>query len=90
MKDALAVWPRGIRRLDLASVARAARGAGDGNPAHQLYERIGAFLFDQRLEPNPANYAFAWHLLHDPEGPLALAVEQLTEGGVRLTPRDIE
>nr|WP_239019576.1 sensor domain-containing diguanylate cyclase [Sphingomonas suaedae] len=74
----------------MASVARAARTAGGGDPSRQLYDRIGAFLFDQRLEPSPANYAFAWHLLHDPEGPLALAVEHLTEGGVRLTQRDIE
>lgn len=55
-----------------------------------LYERIGAFLRDQRLDPNPANYAFAYHLLADPDGPLARAVANLTDGGVRLTQRDIE
>lgn len=72
------------------TVARAARAAGTGDPAWQLYERIGTFLFDQRLEPDPANFAFAWHLLHDPAGPLARAVAALTDGGVRLTKRDIE
>ncbi|MCP3732293.1 diguanylate cyclase [Sphingomonas sp. MG17] len=72
-------------------VARAVRAAGNGDdPARQLYERIGAFLFDQRLEPDPANFAFAWALLHDPHGPLAKAVAALTDGGVRLTKRDIE
>ncbi len=71
-------------------VANAVRAAGTGDPARLLYERIGTFLFDQRLEPDPANFAFAWHLLHDPEGPLAKAVAALTDGGVRLTKRDIE
>ncbi|ODP36062.1 GGDEF domain-containing protein [Sphingomonas turrisvirgatae] len=72
-------------------VARAVRAVGQGeDPARQLYERIGAFLFDQRLEPDPANFAFAWTLLHDPAGPLAKAVAVLTDGGVRLTKRDIE
>lgn len=72
------------------TVARAVRAAGADDPAWQLYERIGTFLFDQRLEPDPANFAFAWHLLHDPAGPLARAVAALTDGGVRLTKRDIE
>lgn len=71
------------------TVARAVRAASAGDPARQLYERIGTFLFDQRLEPDPANFAFAWHLLHDPAGPLAKAVAALTEGGIRLTQRDI-
>lgn len=72
-------------------VAGAVRAAGIGDdPARQLYERIGTFLFDQRLEPDPANFAFAWTLLHDPHGPLAKAVAALTDGGVRLTKRDIE
>lgn len=71
-------------------VAKAVRAAGSGNPARQLYDRIGTFLFDQRLEPDPANFAFAWHLLHDADGPLAKAVAALTDGGVRLTRKDIE
>lgn len=71
------------------TVARAARPVGAGDPGRLLYERIGTFLFDQRLEPDPANFAFAWHLLHDPAGPLAKAVAALTDGGIRLTQRDI-
>lgn len=70
--------------------ARAARLATNAKPTMRLYERIGEFLFDQRLEPNPTNYAFAYHLLADNDGPLARAVAKLTEGGVRLTQRDIE
>lgn len=76
--------------IGFMAVARAARTAGADDPAWQLYERIGTFLFDQRLDPDPANFAFAWHLLHDSDGPLARAVAALTDGGVRLTKRDIE
>lgn len=72
------------------NVARMSRTESADDPALELYERIGAFLFDQRLDPDPANFAFAWHLLHDPAGPLARAVAALTDGGVRLTKRDIE
>ena len=72
------------------TVARAARTAEADDPAWQLFERIGTFLADQRLEPDPANFAFAWHLLHDSDGPLARAVAALTDGGVRLTKRDVE
>jgi len=72
------------------TVARAARAATADDPVWQLFERIGTFLHDQRLEPDPANFAFAWHLLHDSTGPLAKAVAALTDGGVRLTKRDIE
>ncbi|QIG78783.1 GGDEF domain-containing protein [Stakelama tenebrarum] len=59
-------------------------------PAATLFDRIGAFLRDQRLDPDPVNYAFAHHLLVEPDGPLARAVAELTYGGVRLTRRDIE
>lgn len=73
------------------NLARAVRSADVGDdPARTLYDRIGAFLFDQRLEPDPASFAFAWTLLHDPQGPLAQAVAALTDGGVRLTKRDVE
>lgn len=61
-----------------------------GESPRRMYERIGAFLFEQRLDPVPANYSFAYHLLSNPEGPLARAVANLTEGGIRLTQRDIE
>jgi diguanylate cyclase len=72
------------------SVARAVRAANASDSTRRLYERIGDFLFDQRLEPDPANFTFAYHLLADPDGPLARAVHALTDGGVRLTQRDIE
>jgi diguanylate cyclase len=55
-----------------------------------LYERIGAFLADQRLSVDPVNYAFAHHILTDPKSPVAVAVANLTDGGVRLQRSDIE
>lgn len=69
---------------------RAVRVAREDDPARDIYDRIGDFLRDQRLDPAPANYAVAYELFDDPEGPLAQAVHALTDGGVRLTRRDIE
>ncbi|MBN8809942.1 MAG: GGDEF domain-containing protein [Sphingomonas sp. 67-41] len=70
--------------------AKAVRMASGSQAARSLYDRIGEFLVDQRLDPDPANYAFAYQLLANPDGPLARAVHALTDGGVRLTRRDIE
>lgn len=72
------------------SGAKAVRVAGGENPARRLYDHIGDFLIEQRLEPNPGNFAFAYHLLADPNGSLAQAVNALTDGGIRLTQRDID
>lgn len=55
----------------------------------KLYQRIGHFLIEQRLDINPANYTFAYHVLNDPDGPLARAVAAMTDGGVRLTRNEI-
>ncbi len=70
--------------------ARAVRAAQGSDSSRRLYDRIGDFMVDQRLDADPANYAFAYHLLTNPDGPLARAVHALTDGGVRLTQRDIE
>lgn len=71
-------------------MASAARADATGTTSRRLFTRIGEFLEDQRLEPDPANYAFAHAILNHPEGPLARTVAQLTDGGVRLTLKDIE
>ncbi len=70
--------------------AKAVRVASGSEAARSLYDRIGEFLVDQRLDPDPANYAFAYQLLANPDGPLARAVHALIDGGIRLTRRDIE
>lgn len=65
--------------------------AQDGKAAGgDLFSRIGAFLHDQRLSPEPAHYSFAYTVLSDPAGPLAKAVAELTDDGVRLSRTDIE
>lgn len=66
-----------------------ARTAGTDPRELKLYQRIGLFLTEQRLDINPANYTFAYHVLNDPNGPLARAVAALTDGGVRLTRNEI-
>jgi diguanylate cyclase len=68
----------------------AVRVASEGDSARRLFDNIGEFLVAQRLDAAPANYAFAYHLLSDPESPLAKAVAALTDGGVRLTQRDVD
>lgn len=55
-----------------------------------LYDRIGAFLSDHGLSADPAHYAFAYDVISRPDGVLAQAVARLTEGGIRLSRRNIE
>ncbi|MGJ3648531.1 GGDEF domain-containing protein [Sphingomonas sp. GlSt437] len=57
--------------------------------ASSLYARIGKFLDTHRLSPEPVHYEFAYRVLSSPDGPLAAAVQSLTEGGIRLTRKDI-
>lgn len=68
---------------------RVAAAADTATSSEQLYAAIGEFLINQRLAPNPANYTFAYHVVAEPDGALARTVSALTEGGVRLTSRDI-
>ncbi|WP_294250969.1 GGDEF domain-containing protein [uncultured Sphingomonas sp.] len=71
-------------------IARAVRSEMEGDEGRALFERIGAFLLDQRLAPTPTNYTFVHRLFTEPEDALARAVELITERGVRITPRDIQ
>ncbi|MET3710570.1 diguanylate cyclase [Sphingomonas trueperi] len=71
-------------------IARAIRSEMEGDEGRALFERIGAFLLDQRLAPTPTNYAFVHRLFTEPDDALARAVELITERGVRITPRDIQ
>ncbi|MDR6144525.1 diguanylate cyclase [Sphingomonas sp. SORGH_AS870] len=54
-----------------------------------LYRRIGRFLDDHRLSPDPSHYAFVHAILTDPNGGLARAAASLIDGGVRLHQDDI-
>lgn len=55
----------------------------------ELFDAIGLFLANHGLSPDPAHYTFAHQVLRDPDGPLAQAVLRITDGGLRLTQRDI-
>jgi diguanylate cyclase len=69
----------------VASAVQNSSGASD-----RLYAAIGDFLARHRLSVDPAHYAFAHKVLSDQRGPLAAAVARITDGGVRLSSRDIE
>lgn len=56
----------------------------------RLFDLIGQFLDDQRLDPDPVNYSFAHAVLSEPNSPMAKAVHAIIDGGVRLSRRDIE
>lgn len=66
-----------------------ARKVVDIDPARALFDAIGRFLAEHRLGYEPAHYGFAYRVLSEPGSSLAKAVQALTEGGVRLTERDI-
>jgi diguanylate cyclase len=70
--------------------ARSAWTIDQAASGDDLFGRIGTFLADHRLSPDPEHYAFAYRVLSDPAGPLAARVEQITDGGVRLNRHQIE
>ncbi len=55
----------------------------------RLFDRIGRFLDDHRLSPDPTHYAFVHAILTKPDGALAKAVASLVDDGVRLHQDDI-
>jgi diguanylate cyclase len=59
-------------------------------PDDILFDRIGSFLNEQGLSPDPAHYAFAFAALSAPEQPLGQAVARLSAQGIRLTRHDIK
>lgn len=65
-------------------------GAKGGTDPRALYARIGDFLFAQALVPTPANFALAYAVLTDPSSAVSKAVADRTDGGVRLSQRDID
>jgi diguanylate cyclase len=68
----------------------AARLAVVDNDSIRLFDCIRAFLTQHGLSPDPRHYAFAYRVMIDASGPLAKSVASLTDGGVRLSARDIE
>ena len=69
---------------------REARLVAVEDRSEHVFDRIRAFLTLHRLSPDPAHYAFAHRVVCDPDGALAESVATLTEGGIRLSARDIQ
>ncbi|HWK35822.1 GGDEF domain-containing protein [Sphingomonas sp.] len=67
-----------------------AESVDDASCSFTLFDRIGGFLRDHRLGTDPASYALVHAILSDPAGSLGRAAARITEGGVRLTTRDID
>lgn len=64
---------------------------GSGAPTgNGLVRAIITFLEDQRLEPTPVNYTFAYRVMSDPAGELAREVARRTDGGFRLSSSEVE
>jgi diguanylate cyclase len=55
-----------------------------------LFAAVGAFLTRHGLGAHPANYAFAFSVVNEPDSALADEVARIEEGGFRLTADDIE
>ncbi len=68
----------------------AVRRGRTGSAGDDLFARVGAFLLEHRLSPEPAHYHFAYDVLSNPSGALAAAVTRITDDGVRLSRADIE
>lgn len=56
----------------------------------RLMGRVTDFLCAHHLPPSPANFAFAYQLISNPDGALARAVASISDGGVRLTQADLD
>ncbi|MEG3087617.1 GGDEF domain-containing protein [Sphingomonas sp. PB4P5] len=67
-----------------------ARRAAESADAGDLFDRVGAFLRDHRLSPDPAHYAFAYRVLTQPDSVAARTMQCLSADGIRLSRRDIE
>jgi len=64
---------------------------GSGVPTgNGLVRAIITFLEDQRLEPTPVNYTFAYRVMSDPAGELACEVARRIDGGFRLSSSEVE
>lgn len=72
------------------SATRQARLVAVEDRSEHVFDRIRAFLTLHRLSPDPAHYAFAHRVVCNPDGALAQSVATLTEGGIRLSARDIQ
>jgi len=69
------------RKLDSATKVESDR---------RLFNAVGAFLAEHRLEPSPANYLLAYELMTRSNAAALAAVEAATSDGVRLSQGDAD
>lgn len=63
----------------------------DRHAAEQsMFDRVRDFLTRNALGPDPVNYEFGYRVTSNPDSELARTVDELTDGGIRLTRNDIE
>ena len=55
-----------------------------------MFDRVRDFLTRNALGPDPVNYEFGYRVASNPDSDLARTVDELTDGGIRLTRTDIE
>lgn len=73
----------------MSNVAMAEKSAREME-ARRIFDAVGAFLFEHRLDPTPANYLLV-HALVTESSPLAVAaIRQATSDGMRLTQREAD
>lgn len=70
-------------------LARSTRLVASEDRTAQVFECVRAFLTLHRLGADPVHYAFAHAVVCNPNGVLAQSVATMTEGGIRLSARDI-
>ena len=69
------------RKLDSATKVESDR---------RLFNAVGAFLAEHRLEPSPANYLLAYELMTRSNAAALAAVEAATSDGIRLSQGDAD
>ena len=79
--------PAGGKAQRLPGIGPAKLRAADGkeDAERRIFNAVGRFLFDHRLEPSPANYLLAYKLVTRTNAAAVAAVEQATSDGVRLS-----
>jgi diguanylate cyclase len=72
------------------ALARKIEPAAKADADRRLFNAVGAFLAEHRLQPSPANYLLAHELVTRSNAAALAAVEAATSDGVRLTQGDAD
>ena len=67
-----------------------AEGGDKDDPRRRVFDAVGAFLFEHRLEPSPANYLLVHQMITHSNASAVAAIEEATSDGLRLSQRDAD